>query len=526
MAEETPKRGGKRATPPGHVKVFKTAVFKIHNPSKRRRAVLLDSMKRAHLAYGKLLTRFMPDDEEIQRLKTFKTFDRRKELSALRLRVNKEARQAHLANNSADAIAQDVIDQISGTAGLQNEQEDVGLPGVARLNASQPEYEAALQGLMSSADLMSENDFRDELLQVTKSGSVRPLNFVRTRAAAGFLLLRDPNDGRLWAWLNLHPASSRFASTVAVPDPNEGRELINVKTGEFISFKSKVGERFALEMSRDYHEVDYLEQGEPQTARLYHRQERDEFELHITFQFVVPKQETTHWIGVDRGIYNLAALSVVDGDGNVLHQERVSGMDLRHVQRQIERRTAGLQKRGKVVRDKKRLAHANEAVHVAANAIVAAAKKHNARVVLEDLRNLGAVRRRTRIPGTRRSGFNVLLNRSQYEKLKQFLEYKLKLEGLPQPLFIRAAGTSQTCPECGHWSHKNRIKRQGHDGGFKMDAFKCVECGHAADADENAARVIAMKGAWLTQLPKKNWATMPDELKFEAYLKEAARRRV
>ena len=46
-------------------------------------------------------------------------------------------------------------------------------------------------------------------------------------------------------------------------------------------------------------------------ARLYHRQERDEFELHITFQFVVPKQETTHWIGVDRGIYNLAALSVL-----------------------------------------------------------------------------------------------------------------------------------------------------------------------------------------------------------------------
>ncbi len=39
-----PRRGGKRATPPGHVKVFKTAIFKIHNPSRRKRAMLIDSM--------------------------------------------------------------------------------------------------------------------------------------------------------------------------------------------------------------------------------------------------------------------------------------------------------------------------------------------------------------------------------------------------------------------------------------------------------------------------------------------------
>ena len=61
-----------------------------------------------------------------------------------------------------------------------------------------------------------------------------------------------------------------------------------------------------------------------------------------------------------------------------------------------------------------------------------------------------------------------------------------------------------------------------------MDRFRCVECGHAADADENAARVIAMKGRWLTTLPKKGKTggeKLADELRFDAYIRDAAERR-
>ena len=35
--------------------VFLTVKFKLHNPSQRRKALLLDAMKRTHLAYDKLL---------------------------------------------------------------------------------------------------------------------------------------------------------------------------------------------------------------------------------------------------------------------------------------------------------------------------------------------------------------------------------------------------------------------------------------------------------------------------------------
>ncbi len=56
-----------------------------------------------------------------------------------------------------------------------------------------------------------------------------------------------------------------------------------------------------------------------------------------------------------------------------------------------------------------------------------------------------------------------------------------------------------------------------------MDKFLCVKCGHAADADENAARVIALKGIWLRTLPKRGsraGTELPESLKFETFLKE------
>ena len=77
---EKARAGGKRATPPGHVKVFKTAVFKIHKSSKRKRAMLADSMTRCHLAYERLLIRFMPPQSEIARLGKMSKRERREAL--------------------------------------------------------------------------------------------------------------------------------------------------------------------------------------------------------------------------------------------------------------------------------------------------------------------------------------------------------------------------------------------------------------------------------------------------------------
>jgi IS605 OrfB family transposase len=175
---------------------------------------------------------------------------------------------------------------------------------------------------------------------------------------------------------------------------------------------------------------------------------------------MTPERRPDHYLGLDRGIYNLAAYAVVSENGVELTKGRISGRELRHVQRQEENASRGKSARGVA----KRRAWADEAVHVTANKIVELAVEQNARVVVEDLSPLSAIRRRTRIKGSRRGGFNRLLNRVQYEKLKSVLLYKLGEYGLPKPVEVRAAYTSINCPECGHVSKDHRL---------------CVECGQA-----------------------------------------------
>ena len=182
--------------------------------------------------------------------------------------------------------------------------------------------------------------------------------------------------------------------------------------------------------------------------------------VHVTFEWMTPERRPDHYLGLDRGIYNLAAYAVVSENGVELTKGRISGRELRHVQRQEENGSRGKSARGVA----KRRAWADEAVHVTANKIVELAVEQNARVVVEDLSPLSAIRRRTRIKGSRRGGFNRLLNRVQYEKLKSVLLYKLGEYGLPKPVEVRAAYTSINCPECGHVSKDHRL---------------CVECGQA-----------------------------------------------
>lgn len=521
--EAAPSRRGKRPTPPTHLKVYKTAVFKIHNPSQRKRAMLRQAMKLHHLAFEKLLNAFRPD---IARLAEMGQRDRDREM--LR-RAAEIVRPLPLGNGPKQAVQQDAVATIDSHIELRDVMETVGYPTVPPINGQAPDYAAALDRIANAITVEEEATLRDELARAARMGALRPILFLKNRASDGFLLLRNPETGRLFCWLNLHPATSRFAAPVRVS------EMIDVRTGDLVSFTSKTGALFPLAFGRAFHGERFLALGLPQSAKLVWRRTRggapcDEFELHVTFQYEVPRRQTELWLGIDRGVYNLVAYAVVTDDGSIVATGAISGKGLRHRQRIEERRVAQAQRRGKAPTGAKRRAWADEAVHVAANAIADLAARHNARVVLEDLSALSAVRRQKRTPGTRRGGFNKLLGRVQYEKLKAVLSYKLAERGLPfhpQAHAVRAAGTSQTCPECGHWHRDNRRKEPVADG-FKMDVFACVNCGHTADADENAARVIALKGLWLSTLPRKaerRWDRLPDELKFERFLIACAERR-
>jgi IS605 OrfB family transposase len=115
--------------------------------------------------------------------------------------------------------------------------------------------------------------------------------------------------------------------------------------------------------------------------------------------------------------------------------------------------------------------------HTITGRIVSKAKARNAAIVLEDL---SGIRERTTVRRQQRARHTNW----SFHQLRQFIEYKALIAGVPV-LKVDPAYTSQTCSKCGHCDRKNR---NGSD-------FKCRECGHAMDADKNAARNIAAKGA-------------------------------
>ncbi|MFF0309722.1 RNA-guided endonuclease InsQ/TnpB family protein [Streptosporangium sp. NPDC004379] len=188
------------------------------------------------------------------------------------------------------------------------------------------------------------------------------------------------------------------------------------------------------------------------------------------------------WIGVDRGIVNLATTS----DG-VNH----SGRELNRYRRRMARLRAELQAKGtKSARRKlKRRAgresrHAAQVNHKIADEIVADAQRTGRGIAVEDL---AGIRERVRFWPSQRA----TLSSWPFHQMGEFLSYKGRRAGVPYTA-VDPAYTSQTCPVpwCGSVCRGNRPTR---------DAFSCRSCGFAGPADHIAALNVARRAgvAWV-----------------------------
>jgi len=397
-----------------------------------------------------------------------------------------------------------------------------GRPTVPRLVPAENEWADRLDTFTSTLTLEEEANARDELLKESRAGQMRPVIFPRCRLDDGFLLLHNPESGKYCVFLNLHSGKSRWANRKRVL--LEG--LVDVRNNEPLRAKSTtIGELFPINFSATYQQKKFMALGVPKTAKLLRRVTEDNeinYEIHISFEYQAQPVKPVNIIGVDRGIINLAGIAVVSPeDGRVLAEENVDGRDLRFVQKKLERLQRTTQKKGRIFKSRARLAEADKAVHRAANIIVQMASEYNAQVVLENLRPISDRSRKRP-----KNNFNAMLNRTQYQKLKSILSYKLKLEGLPDSLSVSAAYTSMTCPECGYMDKKNRDRKDPEN------RFICRSqaCDYEGDADLNAARVIALKKLWRLSLPEEQ-AKMPfaemvnTAYSFERFLKSLATKR-
>ncbi|MEU6145848.1 transposase [Streptomyces sp. NPDC047081] len=195
--------------------------------------------------------------------------------------------------------------------------------------------------------------------------------------------------------------------------------------------------------------------------------------------------EPVDWIGVDRGIVNLATTS----DGS-----NYQGRRLGRYRRWQARKRAELQAkqtrsatRRLARRAKKEKRHAAQVNHKISREIVSVAQRTGRGIAVEDL---GGIRERVRLRRDQRGTFSSW----PFHQLGEHLAYKAKRAGVPF-LEVDARHTSQRCPRCGHTERANRSDR---------DHFRCRRCGLAGPAD-----VVA--GVNVRDRARSAWAfvTMP-----------------
>jgi transposase len=324
-----------------------------------------------------------------------------------------------------------------------------------------------------------------QILKKLDGAEPRPIEFLHCELTRGLILAR--RNGKYYALAKLFSDSSRYSQRDPV-NPKQKRMLetgfINLKDGKDIGGKRYPGVVLPLELGREFHEDEYLRNAKPQSAKLLMRRNergQPEFYVHIAFEFHPVPVTVETVLGLDRGAAKIGSACVLDLQGNVVEDRlNMEGAAFAAEMKQHSEWIAREQSKGnqKNRRFKLRGRRADALLGEYANALIAKAVEHKSQIVLEKIDGVAMAR---------------FLKQSQFAKLKQMLCYKALRMGLPEPKEIPAARTSQTCGICGHWARENRPKKDA-EGKSIQDVFLCVECGYKANADENAAKIIALRG--------------------------------
>ncbi|NVI90043.1 IS200/IS605 family element transposase accessory protein TnpB [Actinomadura sp. BRA 177] len=175
-------------------------------------------------------------------------------------------------------------------------------------------------------------------------------------------------------------------------------------------------------------------------------------------------REPADWVGVDRGIVNLATTS--DGDNHqgrrLDRYRRWQAHKRAEIQAERTRSAARLLKK----RARREARHARHVNHKISKQVVAVAARTGRGIALEEL---SGIRGRVTVPRDQRAR----LSSWPFHQLGEFIAYKARRQGVPF-IEVDPAYTSQRCPRCGHTERANRPAR---------DHFCCRRCGLAGPAD-------------------------------------------
>ena len=476
--------------------MFKTAIFKLHNPSKRKQVLLQKAFKNYHLLYDRLLKVISQDLNGFCDAMAYTTkkgdikYNDKKAEKYIRSKYESIFKAFTLSSGLRDSLCKDLAGNLLSYKELLSQRSNTSYPSLQKLKEHEKEkvLENLYESLKSCIDTETENRLRDEIARQGKGDiKIKPLSFIRCDIAhQNMAFFYNPTRKKYYALLYVLPSSTKKLVIT-----NE-HEFYDVRTGElFLKPKgTATGLLFPIETGQRIVERYLNGKAEPKEGKLVYDSENDEYYLHLAFEFKPEKIETETIMGIDRGIEAICAYSVLDKRHNLLESGLYEGKTLKELLQSEEKRMSELQSRGITYRLRVRRNWANRIIHEATNMVADIALRYKSQVYVEDLKPIT-----DRSKASKRSPFNKILNRSQFQKFLTILDYKLEERGLPKAKKVHPAYTSMTCVECGLIAPENRPKFT-NDGTPVQDIFRCIRCNYEDNADKNASRTIALKGIW------------------------------
>ncbi|MGH9454295.1 MAG: zinc ribbon domain-containing protein, partial [Terriglobia bacterium] len=479
--------------------MFKTARFKIHNPSRHKATVLWYALTHYHLTLKRVLEAALglPDLPERITIPDKKGRPRVNRYAISRLLYTLAPKGWALAPLRDYLIGDAAAMLQSHFSKLEKGKNESNPPTVSDLHPyTEAQSDEAYRRFAETIDFPLKPQQEEKIETAREKGQVRvaerlgkiynswaaaraagdvlrsleaplprPIEFTRPEFERGCLLARRGND--FYLLVRLFQKGHRYWKPMVL---EEG--FVDWRTREAIAGRKYSGLILPLELGREFHEREYLAHGRPQSAKLLARRAEDgntEFYAHIAFEFTPEPIPTQTFLGIDRGAAKIGAATVIDANGcTVADAIDLEGAAFSAEMARYRARIAEAQRKGSRRKPWFRLRgrRADIAIGEYANRLVAEAVKHRSQIALEKIDARSMAR---------------FLTQSQFRKLQTALTYKAERAGLPAPVEVPAARTSQTCARCGHWARENRPKKDAA-GRAVQDVFRCIVCGHEANA--------------------------------------------
>jgi len=437
---------------------YLTCVFKIHNPSVHKRAVMDYALEEYTLAYQTLLDYAWEHRDHIAEHGMYRERYNSKAIGRLL-----SAKDFKLHSSVKDSLLRDVGMNLASYFALAGEDPRTSWP------TSRNFREDVMRDALDEFAQVGIEDFEElssDLLRKSRL-SYMPVLFCRNDTNRNFTLLGNVRKRQLLALLYLLPAGHELGKPLGISSDN----LYQIGTGEIFNSSSRCSILVPLEMGRNgWQEEKFLDpaRGHMIGVKTAYLVKGDgEYFLHVAFEFpCVAKYEPQTYLGVDRGILFSAAYALVDGEGAVLemghYDDELRALQIKHGQeREVKARNGQM-----VTRLDYKVKAYNAILHTLANLLVEKAAASRAQIVLESLH--------IQVKGGR-----VV---SRFKKLQQYVEYKAKLAGVPTRE-VFAAYSSMICHKCGAIMARD-------------DRKVTCECGYIGHSDDNAAVNIARRALY------------------------------